>query len=82
MKKKKKPFETVGDNRRSRLSGEPSPSEKKRGPQEKKIGFFADPGVRETVESIVVAVMLALLFRAYEAEAFVIPTGSMAPTLQ
>jgi len=38
------------------------------------------PG-RETVESIVVALFLALLLRAFEAEAFVIPTGSMAPTL-
>ena len=38
-------------------------------------------GGRETVESIVVAFTLALLFRAFEAEAFVIPTGSMAPTL-
>ena len=37
---------------------------------------------RETVESIVVAVILAFLFRAFIAEAFVIPTGSMAPTLQ
>jgi len=37
---------------------------------------------REVVESIVVAIILALLFRAFEAEAFVIPTGSMAPTLQ
>jgi signal peptidase I len=36
---------------------------------------------RETIESIVVAFTLALLFRAFEAEAFVIPTGSMAPTL-
>ncbi|WP_203329129.1 signal peptidase I [Candidatus Laterigemmans baculatus] len=36
---------------------------------------------RETVESIVVAIVLALLFRAFVAEAFVIPTGSMAPTL-
>lgn len=36
---------------------------------------------RETVESIVVAVILAFLFRAFVAEAFVIPTGSMAPTL-
>lgn len=36
---------------------------------------------RETVESIVVAFVLALLFRSFEAEAFVIPTGSMAPTL-
>ena len=36
---------------------------------------------RETVESIVVAFTLALLFRGFEAEAFVIPTGSMANTL-
>jgi len=38
------------------------------------------PG-RETIESIVVALFLALLLRTFEAEAFVIPTGSMAPTL-
>lgn len=38
-------------------------------------------GFRETVESIVVAFILAFLFRTFEAEAFVIPTGSMAPTL-
>ena len=37
---------------------------------------------REAIESIVIAVVLALLFRTFEAEAFVIPTGSMAPTLQ
>lgn len=38
-------------------------------------------GQRETVEAFVVAFVLALLFRAFVAEAFVIPTGSMAPTL-
>ena len=38
-------------------------------------------GLRETFESIVVAFVLAFLFRGFEAEAFVIPTGSMAPTL-
>lgn len=38
-------------------------------------------GVRETIESFVIAVVLAFLFRTFEAEAFVIPTGSMAPTL-
>jgi signal peptidase I len=38
--------------------------------------------IRETVESIVIAFALAFLFRTFEAEAFVIPTGSMAPTLQ
>ena len=37
--------------------------------------------VRETIESIVIAFVLAFLFRTFEAEAFVIPTGSMAPTL-
>lgn len=46
------------------------------------FGFFRDIGVRETIESIVVAIVLALMFRAYEAEAFIIPTGSMAPSLQ
>jgi signal peptidase I len=38
--------------------------------------------VRETIESVVIAFLLAFLFRTFEAEAFVIPTGSMAPTLQ
>ncbi len=36
---------------------------------------------RETIESIAVAIILALLFRGFVAEAFVIPTGSMAPAL-
>ena len=38
-------------------------------------------GFRETIESIVIAFVLAFLFRTFEAEAFVIPTGSMAETL-
>ncbi len=38
--------------------------------------------VRESFESILIAVLLALMFRYFEAEAFVIPTGSMAPDLQ
>lgn len=38
-------------------------------------------GWRETIESLVVALILAMLIRTFEAEAFVIPTGSMAPTL-
>src|SRR3954471_20629497 len=36
---------------------------------------------RETAAAMVVAFILALLVRGFEAEAFVIPTGSMAPTL-
>ena len=38
-------------------------------------------GIKETLESIVVALILAFVFRAFIVEAFVIPTGSMAPTL-
>lgn len=38
-------------------------------------------GVRDTIESIVVAFILAFVFRAFIVEAFVIPTGSMAPGL-
>ena len=35
----------------------------------------------ETFESLVVAFILAFVFRAYVVEAFIIPTGSMAPHL-
>src|SRR5438046_3911093 len=38
-------------------------------------------GVKDTIESILVAFILAFIFRAFIVEAFVIPTGSMAPTL-
>src|SRR5438552_14053250 len=37
--------------------------------------------VKDTLESIVVAFILAFVFRAFIVEAFVIPTGSMAVTL-
>jgi signal peptidase I len=37
--------------------------------------------VKDTIESIIVAFILAFVFRAFVIEAFVIPTGSMAPTL-
>jgi signal peptidase I len=38
-------------------------------------------GWRETIESFAIAFILAFVFKTFEAEAFVIPTGSMAPTL-
>lgn len=37
--------------------------------------------LRETIDSIIVALILAFVFRAFIVEAFVIPTGSMASTL-
>lgn len=40
-----------------------------------------EDSIKETIESIVIAFILAFVFRAYIVEAFVIPTGSMAPTL-
>ncbi|MEM7576252.1 MAG: signal peptidase I [Planctomycetota bacterium] len=44
-------------------------------------GKPADQSLKETAESVVVAFILAFIFRAFIVEAFVIPTGSMAPTL-
>ncbi len=41
-----------------------------------------EDGRRETVEAITVAFILMFLVRGFEAEAFVIATGSMAPTLR
>ncbi|MGB2987357.1 MAG: S26 family signal peptidase [Phycisphaerae bacterium] len=38
-------------------------------------------GIKDTLESITIALILAFVFRAFIVEAFVIPTGSMAPTL-
>ncbi len=40
-----------------------------------------DETIKETFEAIIIAFILAFVFRAYVVEAFVIPTGSMAPTL-
>lgn len=50
----------------------PAPSERSPRPKESN---------RDFIEQIVVAFILAFLVRGFEAEAFVIPTGSMAPTL-
>src|SRR6266850_2946100 len=52
----------------------PQPPAKTEKPQEKE-------NVKETIESILVAFILAFVFRAFVVEAFVIPSGSMAPTL-
>ncbi len=38
--------------------------------------------VQENIEAVVVAIVLAVIIRHFAMEAFVIPTGSMAPTLK
>ena len=45
------------------------------------LGFAKKSTTREYVESIVVAIAIALVLRAFVIEAFKIPTGSMVPTL-
>jgi len=40
-----------------------------------------DQTIKDTLESIIIAFALAFVFRAFVVEAFLIPTGSMAPTL-
>lgn len=66
-------------------SGKPAGKDRdsrQQGPASGGGASLASPAaIREIVESIVVAFVLAFLFRTFEAEAFVIPTGSMAPTL-
>ena len=67
-------------------SPEPSKTKKKKASEAAEPftigGYFASKGVRETIESVAIAFILAFLFRTFEAEAFVIPTGSMAETLR
>ncbi|MEO1526359.1 MAG: signal peptidase I [Planctomycetota bacterium] len=58
-----------------------TPPKDERTPEQRRADAIRTTAGRETVEAFVVAFVLALLFRAFVAEAFVIPTGSMAPTL-
>jgi signal peptidase I len=62
----------------ARLGKTPPPNKKSTATAEQPPG----KATRETIESVIIAIILAFLFRTFEAEAFVIPTGSMAPTLQ
>ena len=69
----------AGDGRKAPAPAAATPSgkpavEKPREPEIK-------DGFREIVETIVFVVVLVLLLKAFLAEAFVIPTGSMATTL-
>lgn len=49
---------------------------------ERQLAFGRKSAVREYAESIGIAVLVALLLRAFVVEAFKIPSGSMIPTLQ
>ncbi len=47
----------------------------------KHLDRYRKPAWRESAESILIAVMVALLLRSFVVEAFKIPSGSMIPTL-
>ncbi|WP_345683730.1 signal peptidase I [Novipirellula caenicola] len=79
MKSKSKKAPSSGTESASETPSAAKPDT--RDPAEIRAESFRMAGQRETVEAFVVAFILALLFRAFLAEAFVIPTGSMAPTL-
>jgi signal peptidase I len=75
---KRKNKSSTTDNSTATTTGTATDS---RDPAEIRAESFRIAGGRETIEAFVIAFILALLFRAFLAEAFVIPTGSMAPAL-
>jgi signal peptidase I len=58
-----------------------SPADSPEAPKQEHHSSDWSRSLRETIESIAIAFALAFLFKTFEAEAFVIPTGSMTPTL-
>lgn len=71
-------YDALMDQARSDLPPTPpAPTPRKPAPPKQSV----EGSVKDTIESILVAFMLAFIFRAFVVEAFVIPTGSMAPTL-
>ncbi len=61
-------------------STNPSP-ESKAGPPGASGASNGAVGIKETLTSLIIAFILAFLFRGFVIEGFQIPTGSMAPTL-
>jgi len=68
---------TVQPDLRRRQTSPAPPSESSPAQQSASQG----EGIRDTIESIILAFILAFVFRAFVVEAFIIPTGSMAPAL-
>lgn len=62
-------------------TGERLPSPVATAPPPPKVAQEYKDGSREIVETVVFVVVLVLLLKTFLAEAFVIPTGSMATTL-
>ena len=69
----------IAESTQERRASEPAPSAEPP-PAEPDEARHQD-GIIDTIESVIVALILAFVFRAFVVEAFVIPTGSMAPGL-
>ena len=73
---------TRPDNPKSGLSSlARNPKPNTNAPAAARVSEKPKESTRDTAEAIVVAFILALIVRGFVVEAFVIPTGSMAPTL-
>lgn len=59
----------------------PAPQSAATAPQRRRKKEPQQSNVKETLEQILVAFIIAFIFRCFVVEAYVIPTGSMAPTL-
>lgn len=62
-------------------SSSPSPPDAEAPPGPPSVSKSPYGTLRENLEALIVAVILALIIRHFSVEAFEIPTGSMAPTL-
>jgi signal peptidase I len=71
----------TNDLRRNRPARQSDRASEAAAPAAAEHNWLSSAATRETIESVIIAFVLAFLFRTFEAEAFVIPTGSMAPTL-
>jgi signal peptidase I len=78
MSKSKK--KTRNRDRKAPLTG-PAPVPEVTTKAASKPSWTSQSVIRESIEAVAIAFILAFLFRTFEAEAFVIPTGSMADTL-
>jgi len=68
----------MGKKNRKQPATAPGQGSRKKPPEKAKPASLK---VRETIESIVVAIIFVLVIRQYSAETFDIPTASMSPTL-
>lgn len=75
--RKKSDFEKLAEREEERAKGPQFDDE-----ASSVTNSIREKGVRETFESILIAIALALLFRFFLGEAYIIPTGSMANALQ